>query len=325
MYSKTIYKIQAPNLFSNQHNCKRIRDRKSKKTMPLNVGVLIISVITKARNSIKHLIAKTTKKYYFEDNVRVYPNGFAFNKSENTRPPTKNELNNFLNHSKFYKFAAQFVKNRSIADVGCGSGYGCEILKKAGATVVYGSDISKRAIEFARQRFGDFAEFTSQGITDMNEFHDNSFDISISSEVLEHIKEYGMEEKAICELKRITKEGGLLIIGTPTTELLGSHGFSFDEIYTLFNKSFSQFCIFENALVPFGNAKSLWEKRLSEGKTGVIVSEHISLDETVLPEGEISEIKRGITAGVFQFATYSIDTTLLHNTHSWIILAVNSK
>jgi len=190
---------------------------------------------------------------------------------------------------------------------------------------VYGSDISKHSIRFAKSRYGGFAEFTVQRITDIKKYPDDFFDITISNEVLEHIKEYEMEEKAINELKRITQNKGLLIIGTPNREMFSEHGFSFDEINTLFQKNFLQFCIFENALVPFGNAKSLWERRLSEGKVGVIISEFINLSETILPDGVNPGIKRGIKAGRFKFATYSIDTTLLHNTHSWIILAVNNK
>ncbi len=274
-----------------------------------------------------HFIGKITKKYYFEDYVRVYPDGIVYYPFViNIRhKATKKSINNFLNHFKFYKFAAQFVRDKRVADVGCGSGYGCEILKRSRAALVCGSDISRRSVRFAKSRYSDFAEFVVQEITDMKKYPDDFFDITISNEVLEHIKEYGMEKKAISELKRITRNEGLLIIGTPNREIFGEHGFSFDEINTLFHKNFLQFCIFENALVPLGNAKLLWEKRLSEGRTGIIISELIDLSEAILPDGVNPEIKKGIEAGRFKFATYDLDTTLLHNTHSWVILAVNNK
>lgn len=275
--------------------------------------------------SISHFFAKLTRRYYYEDYRRVYPEDIIFDRFGNRRQPTKNELNNFLNHSKFYEFAAQFVSGRRALDAGCGSGYGCEILKKAGATLVYGCDISRKAIEFAASRYSNCANFTIQGINNMKKYHDDSFDISISSEVLEHVKEYGVEEKAIKELKRVTKNGGLIIIGTPNSEMLWQHGFAFGEINSLLGRNFAQFCIFENALIPFGDAKVLWESRLSEGKVGVIISQLINLSDTVLPDGINPEIKKGIKAGKYQFAGYTIDTTLLHNTHSWIIIAINEK
>lgn len=272
-----------------------------------------------------HLAGKITKKYYYEDYVRVYPDGITFDGSGRRRKATKDDICNFLNHAKSYNFASQFVKDKSVADAGCGSGYGCKILKKGGAKRVCGSDISEQSIKFARSRYSDFAEFTVQGMTDMKEYPDDSFDISISAEVIEHIKEYGMEEKGIAELKRITRHKGLIIVSTPNSEMLDEHGFSFEEINNLFRKNFQKYCIFENALIPYGDKKILWDKRLSEGRTGVIASEIIDLSETVLPKDVIPEIKKGIEPGNFEFANHNINTRLLHNTHSWIALAVNNK
>ena len=136
-------------------------------------------------------------------------------------------------------------------------------------------------------------------------------------------KEYGKEEQAIRELERIAKRGAVLIIGTPNSELLGDHGFSFSEIDSLMKKQFTQYCIFENALVPYGPGKESWINRLSGGQTGVIVSEAINLSETVLFEEE-PEIKQGIPAGVYQLGDLKINTQLLHNTHSWRLLPSNS-
>jgi 2-polyprenyl-3-methyl-5-hydroxy-6-metoxy-1,4-benzoquinol methylase len=281
--------------------------------------------VKKVYTLVTHLIGKVTKKYYFEDYVRVYPDRIVFNRFGRKVKFQKDHLNNFLNHCKFYKFAAQFVKDKRVVDIGCGSGYGCQIMKKGGAALVCGSDASRSCIKFAKSKYGDWADFTVQGATDMRKYPDSFFDIAVSSEVLEHIKEYGMEQRATDELKRITKDNGLLIIGTPNSEMLGRHGFYFEEIDALLHKNFKRFCIFENALVPFGDKKHLWEKRLSDKKTGVIISELIDLSETVLPKGKNPELKTGIPAGKFKFATLEIDTTLLHNTHSWIVVAKNDK
>lgn len=279
----------------------------------------------KIYNFFTHLAGEKTKRYYFEDYIRVYPDGIVFNRFGRKRKTTKDDIINFLNHTKSYRFAAQFVKGKCVADVGCGSGYGCEILKKSGAARVCGSDISEHSINFAKSKYSDFAEFTAQGMTDMKGYPDDSFDIAASTEVIEHVQEYGMEGKALIELKRITRNKGLIIVSTPNKEMLDEHGFSFEEIDSLFKKNFQKYCIFENALIPFGEKKALWYKRLSEAKTGIIVSEDINLSETVLPKGVNPEIKKGIEPGYFQFEDYSINTKLLHNTHSWIVIAVNDK
>jgi 2-polyprenyl-3-methyl-5-hydroxy-6-metoxy-1,4-benzoquinol methylase len=99
----------------------------------LNVGHnRLLSKVAKRtfymRRYVKHVFAHATRRYYFEDDMRVHP---------------EYKDNNYLNHCKFYGFVAQFVKNRRVADVGCGYGYGCEILKDGGASFVSGSDISK--------------------------------------------------------------------------------------------------------------------------------------------------------------------------------------
>lgn len=274
------------------------------------------------KESFMHLKAILTQRYYFEDFQRVYPDGVRFDKRGRLRPTSPNDVKNYLNHIKFYKFAAQFVEGKQVVDIGCGSGYGCEFLSQSGVVRISGADISEKAIDFARSRYGYCAEFTVHGITDLNTYADGVFDVTICSEVLEHIKEYGRECESIQELKRITKAGGLLVIATPNSELLSEHGFSFEEIQKLCANYFNRFWIFENALVPFGNRRQLWEKRQASGRTGIIVTQNIIVSETVLPQGVVPEIKQGLPPGSLNLDHYKVNTNLLHNTHSWVVLAI---
>lgn len=282
-------------------------------------------ILVKTYNAISHTLARIFKKYYWEDFVRVYPDGIHINRYGRQNQPTQSDLRNFLNHQKFYRFAAQFAHEAVVADIGCGSGYGCDILQKYGAVHVHGADASARAIKFARNHFNKTIYFTVQGITNLNLYQNDSFDLTVCSEVLEHIKEYGKEELAIQELKRITRPGGIIVIGTPNSELLGDHGFYYEEIEVLLKKHFTLFCIFENALIPFNTAKELWESRLAESRTGVIVTEAINLAETVIPNNSIPQLKKGIAAGNYLLGSLNIDTTLLHNTHSWAIVAIKDQ
>jgi 2-polyprenyl-3-methyl-5-hydroxy-6-metoxy-1,4-benzoquinol methylase len=277
----------------------------------------------KALNYFTHFIGKISGKYYFEDYVRVYPDGLVLNRLGMKKKATKRHLNNYLNHCKFYQFASQFVKNKKVYDVGCGSGYGSKIIKESGSASVNGYDISKSSIRYAKSHYSNYGTFNICSITDMSQVVNDSSDVTISSEVLEHIKEYNMEQRAIDELKRITKSKGLIIIGTPNTELLNDHGFSYDEINGLFSKNFSHYCIFENAFVPFDENKKLWAKRLEEKNTGVIISELINIEESCIADGCIPELKHGLEPGTYNFESYEIDTKLLHNTHSWVIVAIN--
>jgi 2-polyprenyl-3-methyl-5-hydroxy-6-metoxy-1,4-benzoquinol methylase len=270
-----------------------------------------------------HGIGRLTKRYYFEDYIRVYPQQQFYNRWGIKRAATAIEIKNYLNHCKFYRFAAQFVRDHDVVDVGCGSGYGCEILAQSGARSVHGCDISRHALNFARKTYGHHAKFSEQGITDLKEYANAAFDVTICSEVLEHIKEYHLEAQAVQELKRVTKTNGIIIIGTPNSELLNDHGFSFEEIHTLMTANFTTFCIIENALIPFGTSERVWKQRKLAGRTGLIVSQAINLEETVIPDGEVARIKSGDAPGNYLSGDLNINTTLLHNTHSWIIVAVN--
>jgi 2-polyprenyl-3-methyl-5-hydroxy-6-metoxy-1,4-benzoquinol methylase len=273
--------------------------------------------------ALTHFVGRLTHRYYFEDYVRVYPGGIAYNRLGLQRRARPHDLKNLRNHMRFYEFAAQFVAANRVLDVGCGSGYGCKILHEAGAAEVHGADVSRHALRFARKHFGEHASFTEQSITEMSAYPDGFADVVLSSEVLEHIKEYGLEGRAISELRRVTRPGGLLVIATPNSELLGEHGFSWDELSALIASCFNEFCIFENALVPFNpGARLAWEERVANGRTGVIVSEHIVLEETVVPDGMSAELKRGQAPGDLTFSNRIIDTSRLHNTHSWVVLAV---
>lgn len=275
---------------------------------------------------LKHFYAKVSKRYFFEDYLRVYPdNLFIDATGRQFRHTDKNWLNNYLNHRKVYVFASQFVKDREVADIGCGSGYGCEILKEAGASAVHGADISRSSIRYARSRYGGIAEFSVQNVANLKEYPDDAFDVVVSSEVLEHIKEYQQEGKAVQELVRITRDKGLIIVATPNSELTGEHGFFYDEMEALLRRYFSRYRLFENALLPFGEHRALWEKRCAEGRVGVVVSENIDLSETMKISEEPHEIKQGIPAGTYPFEHLAIDTTRLHNTHSWIVVAINDK
>jgi SAM-dependent methyltransferase len=272
---------------------------------------------------VTHALGRLGGRYYFEDWIRVYPDGRAYNRLGLRRRTTEDDRRSFLNHVKFYAFAGQFVAGKRVADVGCGSGYGCRLLKEAGAAEVFGCDVSARALRYARERFGAFASFSLQTIVDLHEYPDGLADVVVSSEVLEHIKEYGFEERALHELRRITAPGGLLVLGTPNAELLGEHGFAFDELDQLLARTFSEYLVFENALVPVEpEARRAWEERAAAGQLGVVVSERIDLSETVILPGGPPELKRGAEPSVLEFAGWAVDAALLHNTHSWVILAV---
>lgn len=114
-------------------------------------------------------------------------------------------------HLSRYLWALQFVKNKKVLDVGCGSGYGTAILAKS-ATEVIGIDKSENAVNYARNRFT--AENTRFYVKDIlnDELFKEKFDVILSFEVIEHLKDI---EIFLNKLIGLLADQGRLIIGTP--------------------------------------------------------------------------------------------------------------
>lgn len=118
----------------------------------------------------------------------------------------------FQSHIQRYAFAAQFVSGKRVLDIACGSGFGSSFLKKSGAEIVVGGDISPEAISASRRNYKqkevDFFFLDGSRLP----FNDGSFDVAVSFETLEHIPDY---ERFIQELRRVIRKGGNLVLSTP--------------------------------------------------------------------------------------------------------------
>ncbi|MBM2820501.1 MAG: hypothetical protein HW405_261 [Candidatus Berkelbacteria bacterium] len=132
---------------------------------------------------------------------------------ESSLIPTKTKfLHEAQASSARYKLATQYAQDKVILDIGCGAGYGSYKLIRAGAKKVYGVDIIANSIEYCQTHHFNPGLFFKQGDITRLDFDDNFFDQICAFEVIEHIKNY---EKAVSELRRVLKPGGLLIISTP--------------------------------------------------------------------------------------------------------------
>jgi 2-polyprenyl-3-methyl-5-hydroxy-6-metoxy-1,4-benzoquinol methylase len=265
---------------------------------------------------------------WHEDFVRVYSPTECFNEDGKPQKPTDDNRRNYLNHVKFYQFAAQFVKGATILDAGCGSGYGCAMLADAGAARVCGCDLSEHALAYARAHHGKRVEFSRNSVTQLDAYSPEAFDLVICSEVLEHLEETGEVDAALGAMKRVAKPGALFLLATPNVELLKGHGFEFSRLNAICRNHFREVLFFENALIPFRpDAVRSWLGRRNRGETGTIVTEEINMAETQLPPGvddseDLSrQVKSGIPAGIMDFGGTKVDTARLHNTHSFLILA----
>lgn len=118
----------------------------------------------------------------------------------------------YYEHLNRYLFAAEFVKGKKVLDLGCGSGYGSKILDEAGAEKVVGVDVSKETIKYAKSKYRSrHLTYKLGNATDLI-FKNDSFDMVVCFELLEHVSN---DNKLIKEIKRVTSKKGLCLISTP--------------------------------------------------------------------------------------------------------------
>ena len=104
-----------------------------------------------------------------------------------------------------------------ILDAGCGDS---ELLIEIGSKkhTLFGLDISaKRLTKYSKKnlRENGTQAFLAGGALESIPYKDESFDIVICSEVLEHLVDYA---KAVKEVRRVLKQGGLFVLAVPNDE-----------------------------------------------------------------------------------------------------------
>ncbi len=116
-----------------------------------------------------------------------------------------------IEHLHRYALAKKLVENLTVLDIASGEGYGSYLLSQNAKTVV-GVDIDKTTVQKAKQKYISSNLSYLQGNTNAIPSKDNTFDIIVSFETIEH---HNQHEEMILEIKRVLKPNGILIISTP--------------------------------------------------------------------------------------------------------------
>jgi SAM-dependent methyltransferase len=118
----------------------------------------------------------------------------------------------------FKKYLSAAPKDAAILDVGVGSGSNLRMLKEAGFTNYQGFDFSPLAKKFCEEK--NLGAVKVGDICDSG-FADNSYDVILFTDVVEHIEN---DLLALKEVVRILKPNGKIIITAPCfMSLWGNH------------------------------------------------------------------------------------------------------
>ncbi|MFZ4632083.1 MAG: class I SAM-dependent methyltransferase, partial [Patescibacteria group bacterium] len=149
----------------------------------------------------------------------------------------------YLEHFARYFFAAQFVKNKNVLDIACGSGYGSQHLLNSGAKKIIGVDISAETINYCKEKYqADNLNFLIGDVKRIPQ-ENNSVDIVVSFETIEHVDK-DSQIKFIEEIKRVLTPDGLFIVSTPNSLVhpkgnhFHIHELDFEEFKNILNKNF---------------------------------------------------------------------------------------
>lgn len=115
-------------------------------------------------------------------------------------------------HQRLYKayvVAAEYLRGK-VLEVGCGEGRGIPLILEH-TTDFTAVDKIEPAIDQLKKKF-PVARFVSMNIPPLAGLPDNTYDVVVSFQVIEHIKDDALFLK---EIARVLKPGGVVLITTP--------------------------------------------------------------------------------------------------------------
>jgi ubiquinone/menaquinone biosynthesis C-methylase UbiE len=118
-------------------------------------------------------------------------------------------------HLARYRWVAELAQGRRVLDAGCGTAYGAEILAQAGAEQVVGVDCAADVLDSVRPRMPETVLLETGDVTALAH-EDDSFDLVVCFEVIEHLEERG---RALDEFRRVLRPQGILAISSPNRDV----------------------------------------------------------------------------------------------------------
>ncbi|HSW37367.1 MAG TPA: class I SAM-dependent methyltransferase [Candidatus Saccharimonadales bacterium] len=169
-----------------------------------------------------------------------------------------------------YEAAVSLIKNKIVLDIASGSGYGTKLMAKS-AKKVYGVDVSKGAVDYAKAKFSAANIEYLVGDGEKIPLGDHIIDVVVCCETIEHIKDY---KQFLNEVKRVLKPGGTLLLSTPNDieYIEGNHfhlhEFTYQELkdlvkkYFKYHKDYFQTIWLYNTLFPRKMHTSEWKESI---------------------------------------------------------------
>lgn len=116
-----------------------------------------------------------------------------------------------IEHLHRYSIMNYYIDGKVVLDIACGEGYGSNIMSSK-AKFVYGVDIDEITVNAAKSKYKQQnLEYSIGDVTNIS-FNDDTFDVVVSFETIEH---HDKHDEMMKEINRVLKPNGIFIISTP--------------------------------------------------------------------------------------------------------------
>lgn len=157
-------------------------------------------------------------------------------------------------HLHRYALARDMSKDKIVLDIACGEGYGSHLLAQVAKTVI-GVDISYEAVNHASLKYQSLNLSFLQGAASHIPLEDNSIDLVVSFETIEHHDEH---EQMFKEINRVLKKEGVLVLSSPEKSIYNKRDpnnpfhvkeLSKEELLDITSKNFPYYKVMQQRIV----------------------------------------------------------------------------
>ncbi len=190
-----------------------------------------------------------------------------------------------IEHLHRYAIVTNYIKDKIVLDIASGEGYGSNIMSKK-ASFVYGVDIDNTAVQGAKLKYiNNNLEYLTGSTSDIP-LKDNSVDVVVSFETIEH---HGKHDEMMAEVKRVLRPNGILIISTPdklyySDERKFNNQFHIKELYKqefvdLISKSFSEIQLLTQ---KYTNGNSVIQDEITNNELQIFSGNYTKITDVII-------------------------------------------
>jgi len=201
-----------------------------------------------------------------------------------------NSVHGVIEHLHRYALAVELCENKVVLDIASGEGYGSFLLSKKAKKVI-GVDLDQETINHAKQKYSssDNLDFLV-GSTSKIPLPDNSVDVVVSFETLEHYVEH---DQMMLEILRVLTPNGCLFISSPEKSIYKLR--DPNNPYHIKELTFNEF---ETLIKRFFKNSKFYSQRFVAGSLVHPLEENCKSHFKIY-DGTYSEVYEGINEGDF--------------------------